>query len=104
MRTWLRVTKRRQTPQCGSCGRRLALGDPMLRLIIGRIEKLRCQECADEPVPADLPELSSEAVDSASAFQATRRLVIDFKRKAPEERVLDWKLEQVGDREPGQEG
>lgn len=42
---------------CGCCGLRIASGSPMLRFVIPGLKhaKLRCVDCAGEPVPVDLP-------------------------------------------------
>src|SRR5262245_53172520 len=44
---------------CGGCGNPIYVGQPMLRFRVESISRplARCLQCADEPVPKDLPTL-----------------------------------------------
>jgi hypothetical protein len=62
MRTWVRSPV---DERCGSCGRQIPAGDPVLELRMAAVRRAlcRCAACAGETVPDDvLPRLIVEAV------------------------------------------
>ena len=64
MRTWERSVI---GFMCGNCAAMLPAGAPVLRLMMPNIKhvKVRCAECAGEPVPADLLALAARAARAA---------------------------------------
>lgn len=83
MRTWKRADRQ---IICGGCGHGVYREQPYLEL---RAEawtkpKVRCRECAGEPVPADLPSLPVKPVRQGLPFArfTPDMLPLDFKRKA----------------------
>jgi hypothetical protein len=58
MKTWMRSAA---GFLCGHCGEVLPPGSPVLRLSFHRVRrvKLRCEACADEPVPTDLSSMAT---------------------------------------------
>lgn len=76
--------------QCGRCGNHVAPADAVLEIQLPQVRaiKLRCEACAGEHVPADLP-----------AF-VPRRNVVAPSRLAPRQMMalaMDCKQRQVGD-------
>jgi hypothetical protein len=84
------------------------VSDPVLVLTLGRapprstLTKVRCRECADEPVPVDLLPLPDRAAETVAITETMARLTQTFKGK--EYAPLDAKTKQIGDREVGEEG
>ena len=60
MRTWERSVI---GFMCGNCAAMLPAGAPVLRLMMPNIKhvKVRCADCAGEPVPVDLPAQAARA-------------------------------------------
>jgi hydroxypyruvate isomerase len=107
VRVW---TRAQYATVCG-CGQSLAIGAPVLQLVIGpqiaqsapieaavreatwTVTKTRCARCADEAAPADLPVL----VERVSVVQ--RPMVRLSECTLP----LDFKMIAAGDREVGED-
>jgi hypothetical protein len=92
MQSW---TRGAQEQLCGGCGAQLAIGDPLKRLTIGRIVKVRCERCVG-PAPADLPPLPARTGITPTLLMRPTRGVPML--------PLDWKARSTGEREPGEEG
>lgn len=92
MSEWQRA---RSPHRCGGCGAAIAVGDPVLRIAIGRRHTLlRCGACRE--APPDLPTRIVQLPEPAQpALVPVRRLA---------GLSLDWRTRQLGEREPGQEG
>ena len=92
MKAWERARLERR---CGFCGRVIAIGQPLLaQWIAGHSwRKIRCAECAGEPVPENLPLL-----DARPSMPMT-----PIGSLTPVGRIArDWKTAAVG-REPGED-
>jgi hypothetical protein len=80
MKAWLRVAFEQA---CGCCRRRLPRGEPVLELKVTGVKRAfyRCQQCAGEPVPRDLPPLVERVVDTTPLvpLRSVARLPIDWK-------------------------
>ena len=93
MRTWRRAA---YAELCnGPCGRRIERGEPVLDLHVVGLKRVprRCQHCAGESVPTELPPLVERVpiVPQALTRFTPNMLPIDFKTAA-------------AGREPGEEG
>lgn len=97
MRTWTR----NPIPDglCGGpCGGAMRKGAPMLEIRVPNSTRTkdlvlrRCEHCADEPVPADLPPLAERVPFVPMAHIPT----------TPESLPFDFKSAQAG-REPGED-
>lgn len=89
MRTWRRLVA--STLRCGLCGKEIKVGDPyMERSKLTETtswRQLRCQACAGEPVPADLPPL---------APRVEHKPIVPVRFSA-DSLPLDWKQQQSGE-------
>ena len=88
MKTWRRAPAARR---CGCCGDQIPTGAPLLEYHVGdHIRLPRCETCAGEPAPADLP--LTIGTQKLPPLDMTRLgiLPLDFKARAA--------------REPGEEG
>lgn len=95
---------------CGRCGRGIEQGSPLFEIVIGRqvpigrpIEgaersadwratKVRCEACAGEPVPADLPLL----IERVSTIQPTAKVGRSKQFTGIAGMARDWKHAQSG--------
>lgn len=84
-RRWFRATL---DTYCGSCGNVIAKGQPVFELATPSWKKRRCQVCAGEPLPAEVPELPP------TTSGITPRILIPT---GPGTLPLDWKQKQTGD-------
>lgn len=57
MRTWVRA---RFTERCGSCGRAIQAGAPMLELHFGIVTRPRCEPCAESIFGESAPDVIAE--------------------------------------------
>jgi hypothetical protein len=83
-RTWKRVGL--HTICGGPCGRQLAPGDPVLAfrsVAWGKEEKIRCPQCAGEPMPDDIPALQSPTPITPTVRMPSlaESLPLDFKQR-----------------------
>lgn len=81
-RAWVRCAVE---TSCGRCTRRIFVGDAMFVIAAGTWRKRRCEFCAGEPTPSDLPALTvhPEVTDLAPNLPArflASSLPFDFKR------------------------
>lgn len=79
----------------GPCARLLQRGDPMLELQAPEWSrpKIRCESCAGEKPPADLPPLVERTPIQPTATMLPLRAVTGL--------PADFKVAAAGDREPG---
>lgn len=99
MRTWTRTTAM-ETICGGPCVRRLARGTPVLHIQLegSTTKRIRCEQCAGEPVPADMPPF----VESLKRA-ITPTPIVREKPQLPFSRFqvpADFKMAAAG-REPG---
>jgi hypothetical protein len=82
VRTWTRAVRSRL---CGRCSTLIGKGEPLFVLTIAAgvyaltDPKIRCQSCAGEPVPEDLPPLVARVPAEPMAFTKVGALAFDFK-------------------------
>jgi len=95
MKTWERARRERR---CGFCGQTIEVGQPVLvRWLPGRDwRSARCQACAGELAPADLPLL--QPLPRAVPMTPIQPML------AVESLARDWKAAAIAEREPGEEG
>lgn len=84
---------------CGCCANGIPKGDPVLiiqatYLDIQTPEKRRCSKCADEPAPAELPELAERMPIQPTKKKPT---VLPFKAWA-EMQKQDWQRKASNDK------
>lgn len=94
MRTWTRSSWVGLI--CGACGHTMPEGAPRQVVDGAGRRKLRCVLCADEAVPADIPDDPPRA----PALPIGAGVPVRHLAGLP----LDWSRRRVGDREPGEEG
>lgn len=89
MRIWVRAVI---DERCGYCGHEIPAGQPMLTYPVGGRSLKRCEPCAKEKPPPDLPPLDEpQAVQVPVTMRPTRvGSVADLAK--------DWKLRQGNDR------
>ena len=89
MKRWCRAST---TRWCGGfCNRLIEAGEPFLTVTLDHVKRalIRCQTCAGEPVPADIPAPVPAKVLGFTPVGAL---------------AFDWKAAAAGEREPGEEG
>lgn len=86
MRTW---TLAKLNTLCGNCPTVIKQGAPLLELRGQGWAKVRCETCADEPVPASIEDLPTDARTIGPRF-AERIASISGLAK-------DWKHSQAGE-------
>jgi len=76
VKTWTRVPSQPNPGRCGRCNRELVVGAPLLVLTaaVGKGSWVRCEACAGEPVPADLPPLE-ESSSTTRGLTPLRELI-----------------------------
>ena len=88
---------------CGSCRKEILVGHPLLTMQLAQLDPARkfyrCQECAMEPVPKDLPALPAHKTVRDLAPMTPAR-VLARGTVLP----LDYSARRLGEREPGEEG
>lgn len=88
---------------CGYCVPRRTIhkGDPAIFITIppGKREHVRCQDCAGEKAPEDLPELLESGIET-SGFINIGRVAPKRTRGALKHAVKEW----MPYRDPGEEG
>ncbi len=87
MRTWVRA---KLNTICGNCPTTVKRGEPLLEISMPGWVKVRCEACADEPVPAEIEELSTSARTIGPRFAERIESIKSVGR--------DWKHSQAGDR------
>jgi hypothetical protein len=88
---------------CGYCvpNRRIALGEPAVFIRIGTTRELiRCQDCAGEKAPEDLPELLEAGGIETSGFSHIGKAAPGRTRGKLKAAVKEW----MPYREAGEEG
>lgn len=82
--------------RCGLCGREIPAGQPQQQLMGAQLRhaKVRCVDCADGEVPADLPA-QPERREEPPILVPVRQFA-----GLP----LDWSVRALGERDPGEEG
>lgn len=94
MRRWTRATA--ETICGGVCGHRIARGEPLLIITLVGVTRprVRCRQCAGEPVPADLAPLPIVSTSAPAGGDFMTRVGALARQR---ELVL-------ASREPGEEG
>lgn len=87
MRVW--TTARLPTP-CGNCPTVIKQGAPLLEISMPGWCKVRCEACADEPVPAQIENHPTEARTIGPRFAERIESIKSIGR--------DWKHSQAGER------
>jgi hypothetical protein len=97
-RKWTQVDR---VTHCGRCGRDCLIGAPVLVLVVGDgWRKVRCAECAGEPVPATLAADVAAGPDPQSRADRVEAM----RRRAYERLTRQTPLDVWPSREPGEEG
>lgn len=81
---------------CGHCDALRLKGEPRFEIRLKDVERplYRCERCAWEPVPKDLPDRAAPA----------ERGPLPMVRFGADMLPLDFKAAAAGEREPGEEG
>ena len=101
MKTW---TRRSPALHCGSCGLDLSVGDLVQVITVAGMArgKVRCWDCAEGPIPEDVPQPAPEPIVALTLKQ--RHDLRPGGLTALVDVAKDWKRRASGEREPGQEG
>lgn len=75
---------------CGNCPTVVPAGQPLLEVSMPGWAKVRCEACADEPVPAVIDELPTAARTIGPRFAERIESIRSIGR--------DWKHSQAGER------
>jgi hypothetical protein len=86
MRIWRRAIV---AESCGFCGEPIVADDPLLEIQIGTVRKLRCGDCAGEPVPSLPARVSPAPAWRPLGMVRTKTIAESF----------DYKAAQTGDSE-----
>ena len=100
MKTW---TRRSPEPRCGgaNCGIDLHVGDLVQVITVPGVKrsKVRCWDCAEGPIPDDVPVPEPEPVAKLTLKQ--RHDLRPGGLTALADIAKDWKQRASGEREPG---
>lgn len=90
MRTWTRAS---QLAVCGGCVRFIEKDAPIQIIAIPGVNRtrIRCEQCADDSPPANLPALPVRSFDTTSEMTHVAKLA----KALP----FDWKTAQIGDKD-----
>ncbi len=91
MRRWLRLT---QDTACGLCGAGLGIGTVVLEFSNATWSALRCQGCACEYAPVEIPAQTPVQAEAVNFYQR-----IDAIRFAHRRGGRDWKIAQANNNE-----
>jgi hypothetical protein len=105
MKVW---TRSKASFACGRCANILPPGSPRLQFVFrgknGPFAKDRCEHCADEPVPADLPirtmNFHEPLVLTAFDIDGVERPISNLKPMTPIQRIelpVDWRKKAAGE-------
>lgn len=86
MRHW---TRAKLNTICGNCPTVVNKGDPLLEISAPGWCKVRCEACADEPVPANIEQLPTAARTIGPRFAERIESIRSIGR--------DWKHSQAND-------
>jgi hypothetical protein len=88
---------------CGRCGEGIERGLPVFWIAVGPRLRPRCVLCADESVPADLPELGARTPITPTPKAPRTPLFASIDKFSSIGQLgRDWKERQAG-REPGED-
>lgn len=90
MRSWRRAS---EDTLCRKCGAQIAAGSPLQIITLPGVkrDRIRCESCAEEPSPKDLPQLPVRHCDTASGMTHIAKVA----KALP----FDWKTAQLGEDE-----
>ncbi len=96
-------TRARMITFCGYCNREIPKGGPLRLVRVGPRWRPRCQVCAGEIVPEDLPALAETPAIQPTPKVYRAPLFGSVQTFAPVAKMArDWKEKQAG-REPGED-
>jgi hypothetical protein len=100
MKAWQRASR---AWVCGSCANIFDKGTPQLLIYVPLVKdpKRRCQTCAGEPVPADLPDRAPITTVPTGTTPALPFASVGSMAK--QVKPFDYKAAQSGEREPGED-
>lgn len=78
MRRWVRALS---DSLCGLCSETVTRGDPVVQVTIQGVKRARwrCRNCADSPVPPDLPALLERTLQPPLSMTNVGALAFDYK-------------------------